>query len=1501
MDTASNVTLLTERVAKALNLEGSLCELNLNGIGEKNTKCQSALVDFDISEPGKPSNSHRLEKVQVVPIISDDVWACDWSSQFPKGEIPFNSPFRSGRIDLLIGLDHIDLLLVEKAVKLNASNKTWKRGMPIALKTILGWTCSARIKGQINPKSAFMSDYRNGLENIPSFCKPVCQEKKKVTFSNDHQDDLISIDSFRSDKDESSTEEGSGWSKKLCKQMAKSFALMLFEPVYDGKQIPEYNEENFTLLTQEDRRLELLYQNAVRQMEDIMSHQDSFPADSTVTKEEEYARKLLEDTFVVKDGRAYISPIWKPGQPEEGLNNYAYALGRLKSVVNKLSPENFNVIDRIFEDYLEKGITVEVTHLIKDPYNEDSIYWPNFPVYQPKSETTPVRPVMDGKAKCLDRNTKSINDKCFLAGPNLLCNLTQVLNGFRQYNVAFTGDISKMFLKILAPPKDRKYARFLWQDKFRKDVIRTFEFVGQLFGNVGSPTAAIMAVQLNAKKYMDKFPRAVQTIIEKTIMDDHLDSFPTWEEALEVLKAILHIHKAIGLDVTKISTNSKEVYERLPKEATQSKNMIDFEKYHTPDIEYAPGTEPKIPTMRTLGQYWDMVHDLFSYRQYDPDDHIKWTKVLCLSQAHKIFDPLGYAIPVLLESKLILRQIFINHPGWKADQINDEELQRWQKWLVNLPQFPQLKFPRVLMPGLPKTFKSVTYHVFADASKEAFCAVAYVRVEYNDGKVYTNFLQSRSKLTQKKPVRTIPKNELLGIELASDLALHAIVPFKALADKVTIWSDSKTALQWVRMNINHLAVFCHNYVKKITDRFTTEQIRWVPGVMNPADLGTRPMTVPELLTKQKLWREGPEFLKQDEKHWPSLPELEKNEDVLQEVKKEFKYFTYLLHCPKQLRQNPEINLLEAKWYSSFASMLRIVSHVVRFIDIVRQRILARKRGEDMPALRSSKKRSKLHLYPAPRYLLEAEARIIYIDQQLYLKADIERCSKQRGFPLKRKMSNLSPELVEYNGLDLGPTGIYHLRLTGRIKSATHLKDRMKRPYVISHEGPLSKMLIRHYHENVLKHAGGPKCLQCEIHRAYWITGSINAIKRQIRECVTCRKRKPRASVQKMAPLPDIRIPGAMKEEIAPFQHVALDAAGHFFVTLGEGRGHKKVKRWFIVIRDLLYGGIYLDVLRRMTADSFLCTLQRFCSERCVPKYIVCDNGTNFTKGQKEHSRMWDEIDKRDLVSKRPEITWDFTPPEAPYMNGAAERMVGAAKSALKMILTEDVLLNDETFITTLKFVQRTLNDRPIAYTETDSQDPESLTPNHFLMQGNLASDLAPVDETFTLEKRYQYILFLKNKFWSRLVKELTPTLRKCDKWRGKRPEIQVGDVVVILDEESYRDHQRYPLGRVLEIKPSGADGIPRSALIKVAKGPKKEDKLIRGLNKLHVVLPARDLVTVDVPVQQEPAVPDPDDVLPAVNVRKRHKRNRNRNKNVTGEGPSTRTRSKLILFSFSKN
>jgi hypothetical protein len=306
---------------------------------------------------------------------------------------------------------------------------------------------------------------------------------------------------------------------------------------------------------------------------------DQFPTDS-LTLDKEQCVKTLTDSYKVIYKRAFVSPLFKPGQPQPGINNYYYANKRLDSVNNKLTEAEKVVIDGIYGKYFEQGIICKVDINKQKPWEVHAIYWPTIIVHQPKSETTPVRPCCDGKAKHI--NGKSINELLFLPGPNQMCKLPQVLTRFRQYDVAFTGDISKMFLKIQQPEEYKKYSQVIWLDTDREGRL-IYEF-SHLFGNNGSPTVAMWCVQKNAHDHRENFPEAAECVLKSTIVDEHLDSCPTATGAIQIVTELVKMYDKIGQKLAKVSTNNTEVLKNLPEAVETSENMKDFSQWGPQEI-----------------------------------------------------------------------------------------------------------------------------------------------------------------------------------------------------------------------------------------------------------------------------------------------------------------------------------------------------------------------------------------------------------------------------------------------------------------------------------------------------------------------------------------------------------------------------------------------------------------------------------------------------------------------------------------------------------------------------------------------------------------------------------------------------------------------------------------------------------------------------------------------------------------------------------------------------
>ena len=112
---------------------------------------------------------------------------------------------------------------------------------------------------------------------------------------------------------------------------------------------------------------------------------------------------------------------------------------------------------------------------------------------------------------------------------------------------------------------------------------------------------------------------------------------------------------------------------------------------------------------------------------------------------------------------------------------------------------------------------------------------------------------------------TIPKLELqaafYGVRLRKQiLSEHVSI------DKIYHWTDSSTVLQWLQAAHKKQQVFVENRAAEILENSSMDQWRHVQRVENPADIGTRGMSVDGLL--ESVWLNGPSWLQADEEKWP---------------------------------------------------------------------------------------------------------------------------------------------------------------------------------------------------------------------------------------------------------------------------------------------------------------------------------------------------------------------------------------------------------------------------------------------------------------------------------------------------------------------------------------------------------------------------------------------------------------------------------------------------------
>ena len=103
-------------------------------------------------------------------------------------------------------------------------------------------------------------------------------------------------------------------------------------------------------------------------------------------------------------------------------------------------------------------------------------------------------------------------------------------------------------------------------------------------------------------------------------------------------------------------------------------------------------------------------------------------------------------------------------------------------------------------------------------------------------------------------------------------------------NNVIFWTDSTTVLQYINNESRRFHRFLATRLEEIHEHTKSEQWRYVPGKLNPADDGSRGVPIEAFLSNCRWWS-GPEFLYKDIDHWPEIKTAEIPDDDQEVLKK----------------------------------------------------------------------------------------------------------------------------------------------------------------------------------------------------------------------------------------------------------------------------------------------------------------------------------------------------------------------------------------------------------------------------------------------------------------------------------------------------------------------------------------------------------------------------------------------------------------------------------------
>jgi len=118
-----------------------------------------------------------------------------------------------------------------------------------------------------------------------------------------------------------------------------------------------------------------------------------------------------------------------------------------------------------------------------------------------------------------------------MKGPDLLNSLFGVTLRFRENEIAITGDISKMYHRVLIPQLDQHVHRYLWRNTETNRQPDIYVKTVLTFGDKPAPAMAQIALRKTADQAKSLYPEAAQVLKDNTYMDDICNSVRTVQQA----------------------------------------------------------------------------------------------------------------------------------------------------------------------------------------------------------------------------------------------------------------------------------------------------------------------------------------------------------------------------------------------------------------------------------------------------------------------------------------------------------------------------------------------------------------------------------------------------------------------------------------------------------------------------------------------------------------------------------------------------------------------------------------------------------------------------------------------------------------------------------------------------------------------------------------------------------------------------------------------------------
>lgn len=1014
----------------------------------------------------------------------------------------------------------------------------------------------------------------------------------------------------------------------------------------------------------------------------------------------------------------------------------------------KLNPSLRESYINFMREYLSLG-HMKLSETNYSPHHP-KYFIPHHAVIKENSSTTKVRVVFDASSK--SANGVSLNE-LMLIGPKIQDDLSVILLRWRRFPIAFTADVEKMYRQIRVHPDDHRFQHILWRES-SNDTISEYALQTVTYGTSCAPHLAVRTLHQLAIDQSNTFPVASNIARHDFYVDDLMSGAYSASDALLIRREICALMSAGGLRLRKWVSNYSPLLDEI--------DINDREIQHPLNIKFND-------TVTALGIIWNPATDMFHFKLTLPDINQTFSKRNVLSDISRLFDPLGWLAPLIVRSKMLMQQLWLQGISWD-ESLPDSISNQWVILRSDLGNVSKITIPRWIY----YHDNEIELHGFSDASQHAYAAAIYARTKQPDGCYITTLLTAKTRVAPLKQL-SIPKLELCGAVLVAELLQITKINLSIEDSKLFAWTDSSIVLHWLHSQPSRWKTFIANRVSTIQQIVPLSCWRHVPTADNPADCATRGL---DAVTLQKfdLWWHGPTWLNQSSDTWPILKLKPHQDDVIEHER------IATSHLTTASISTPSFAMQFLESFSSLDRLLRVFAYCNRFINILRKRI------QPNHPISATEKQLALNFF-------------ILSSQRCAFHEEIKNVSKRSSVSCKSKLISLYP-ILDSNGI---------LRVGGRLENS-QMNYEEKHPIILPTHCHLTTLIIRQQHFATMH--GGAQLISALIRKRFWIINARNAIRLHIHRCITCHRFKAASASQIMGNLPQPRV-----NITRAFTHTGVDYAGPIDLRMSKGRGNKSYKGYISLFICLCTKAIHIEAVSDLTSAGFIAAYRRFVARRGLPSNIYSDNGTNFVGAAKTlRKQQTDSLlqIKDDIIetATKSNTDWHFIPPSSPHFGGLWEAGVKSLKFHLKRSIGNSKLTYEE-LSTLLAQIEACLNSRPLTPLSSDPTDLSVLTPGHFLTGDALLAlpDKSNDPRPISVVTRWQLVQRLYQNVTTRWQSEYLSRLQQRPKWTKPSPNVQINDLVLLKD--SSHPPPSWPLARVIKVHP-GDDGFIRVVTVRTS-------------------------------------------------------------------------------------